>query len=130
MATAVLDRPIRSEATAYRLRWPALAVVLTAECMDLLDGTILNVAMPSIRDDLGGSYTAIQWIIAAYALAFAVGLITGGRLGDVYGRKRMFMAGTAGFTLASGLCAMAPSVEVLIGCRILQGIAAAVMIPQ
>jgi EmrB/QacA subfamily drug resistance transporter len=130
MASAVIDRPFRSESPPYRLRWYALAVVLAAECMDLLDGTILNVAMPSIRDDLGGSYSAIQWIIAAYALAFAVGLITGGRLGDVYGRRRMFLLGTAGFTLASGLCAVAPSVEVLIGCRVLQGAAAAIMIPQ
>jgi EmrB/QacA subfamily drug resistance transporter len=130
MASAVLDRPLISESTPYRLRWYALAVVLAAECMDLLDGTILNVAMPAIRDDLGGSYSAIQWIIAAYALAFAVGLITGGRLGDVYGRKRMFLLGTAGFTVASGLCALAPSVHVLIGCRVLQGAAAAIMIPQ
>ena len=132
MASAVIDRPLRpeSESTGYRLRWYALAVVLAAECMDLLDGTILNVAMPSIRGDLGGSYAAIQWIVAAYALAFAVGLITGGRLGDVYGRRRMFLLGTAGFTVASGLCAIAPSVDVLIGFRVLQGLAAAVMIPQ
>src|SRR5690348_18515009 len=112
MASAVIDRPLRpeSESAGYHLRWWALAVVLAAECMDLLDGTILNVAIPSIRNDLRGSYAGIQWIIAAYALAFAVGLITGGRLGDVYGRKRMFLVGTAGFTLASGLCALAPSV--------------------
>src|SRR4051794_193042 len=132
MASAVIERPLKleSRSAGYPLRWYALAVVLTAECMDLLDGTILNVAMPSIRDDLGGSYSAIQWIIAAYALAFAVGLITGGRLGDVYGRRQMFLLGTAGFTLASGLCALAPSVHVLIGCRVLQGAAAAIMIPQ
>jgi EmrB/QacA subfamily drug resistance transporter len=128
----VIERPpkVASGSAGYRLRWYALAVVLTAECMDLLDGTILNVAMPAIRDDLGGSYAGIQWIIAAYALAFAVGLITGGRLGDVYGRRRMFLLGTAGFTVASGLCAIAPSVEVLIGFRVLQGVAAAIMIPQ
>src|SRR4051812_27450392 len=132
MATMTLDPPLaaRRAAAPYALRWWALAVILAAECMDLLDGTILNVAMPSIRDDLGGSYSAIQWIIAAYALAFAVGLITGGRLGDVYGRRQMFLLGTAGFTLASGLCALAPSVDVLIGCRVLQGAAAAIMIPQ
>jgi len=132
MASAVIDRPLRpeSESTGYHLRWWALAVVLAAECMDLLDGTILNVAMPSIRDDLGGSYSSIQWIVAAYALAFAVGLITGGRLGDVYGRRRMFLLGTAGFTVASGLCAIAPSTEVLIGFRVVQGLAAAIMIPQ
>src|SRR5690348_10882665 len=132
MASAVIDRPLRpeSESAGYHLRWAALAVILAAECMDLLDGTILNVALPSIRDDLGGTYAAIQWVLAGYALAFAVGLVTGGRLGDVYGRRRMFLVGTAAFTAASALCAIAPSVQVLIGCRVLQGAAAAVMIPQ
>src|SRR3954469_16529012 len=132
MATMTLDPPLAAQRAAapYALRWWALAVILAAECMDLLDCTILNVAMPSIRDDLGGSYSSIQWILAGYALAFAVGLITGGRLGDGYGRKRMFLVGTAAFTAASAACALAPSIDVLIGCRLLQGTAAALMIPQ
>src|SRR5580704_15798328 len=77
--------------TSHPRKWAILAVVLAAECMDLLDGTIVNVAAPTIRTDLHSSTSALQWVIGGYALAFAVGLITGGRLGDIYGRKRMFV---------------------------------------
>ena len=79
-------------------RWLALAVILAAECMDLLDGTIVNVASPSIRAGLGASLTSLQWIVGGYALTFAVGLVVGGRLGDLYGRRRLFLVGIAGFT--------------------------------
>src|SRR5256886_7187594 len=98
--------------------------------MDLLDGTVVNIAAPTIRKDLGGTYTAIQWIAAGYTLAFAVMLITAGRLGDIVGRKWMFLVGAAGFTLSSVLCAFAQSPEMLIGSRVLQGALGAVMIPQ
>src|SRR4051794_5309840 len=98
--------------------------------MDLMDGTIVNVAAPSIRADLGGSATTLQWLGAAYTLAFAVLLITGGRLGDLFGRRRLFIVGAAGFTLASAACAAAPSIEVLIAMRVLQGGFGALMIPQ
>src|SRR5690242_18472398 len=91
----------------YRWRWIVLAIVLAAEIMDLLDATISTIAAPSIVRDIGGGDTSIQWLAAAYTLAFAVGLITGGRLGDIYGRKRMFLIGAAGFTAMSGLCAAA-----------------------
>ncbi|WP_416876575.1 MFS transporter, partial [Kitasatospora sp. SC0581] len=87
-----------------RRRWLALAVVMTASLMDLVDVTIVNIAMPSIQQDLGAGFGALQWITAGYALAFAVGLITGGRLGDIHGRKRLFLLGITGFTLASALC--------------------------
>ena len=73
-----------------------LALVLAAECMDLLDGSIVNVAAPTIRNDLHASTAALQWIISGYALAFAIGLITGARLGDRYGRKRLFVIGSVG----------------------------------
>ena len=86
-------------------RWLILALVLVAECMDLLDGTIVNVAAPTIRDDLHASASALQWVIGGYALAFAIGLITGGRLGDIYGRKRLFVIGAFGFVIASVACA-------------------------
>ncbi|MFJ3903241.1 MFS transporter [Streptomyces sp. NPDC090025] len=111
-------------------RWIALAIVMTAAFMDLVDATIVNIAIPSIERDLGASFGAIQWITAGYALAFAAGLITGGRLGDIYGRKRLFLLGTAGFTLASALCGFAANQEMLVGSRLLQGAAAAMMVPQ
>src|SRR6185295_10161227 len=97
------------ETTGHPRRWAALAVLMLAGFMDLLDATIVNVALPSIRGDLGAGYSAVQWVAAGYTLAFAVGLITGGRLGDLYGRKRMFLIGMAGFTAFSLLCGLAGS---------------------
>ncbi|GAA3134230.1 hypothetical protein GCM10010466_26120 [Planomonospora alba] len=117
-------------AAPYRWRWPALFVILAAEVMDLLDAMITNIAAPSIHADLGGSTSMIQWLGAGYTMAMAIGLITGGRLGDLYGRRRMFLAGAAGFTLASLLCGLAGSPETLTGARILQGLFGAVMLPQ
>ncbi|MCG5214163.1 DHA2 family efflux MFS transporter permease subunit [Streptosporangium sp. KLBMP 9127] len=114
----------------YRRRWAALFVLLGAEVMDLLDSMITTIAAPSIQGELGGSESLIQWLSAGYTLAMAVGLMTGGRLGDLYGRKRMFLAGAVGFTAASLLCGLAVSPEMLIGARVLQGLCGAVMIPQ
>jgi EmrB/QacA subfamily drug resistance transporter len=116
--------------TSHPHKWAILALVLVAECMDLLDGTIVNVAAPTIHTDLHSSTSALQWVIGGYALAFAVGLITGGRLGDIYGRKRMFGLGALGFVVASMACAFAESPEMLIACRLAQGGAAALLIPQ
>ncbi|AUG78173.1 MFS transporter [Kitasatospora sp. MMS16-BH015] len=113
-----------------RRRWLALAVVMTASLMDLVDVTIVNIAMPSIRQETGASFSQLQWITAGYALAFAVGLITGGRLGDVYGRKRLFLLGIGGFTAASALCGLATGPDMLVASRVLQGGTAALMVPQ
>ncbi|WFB05893.1 MFS transporter [Streptomyces sp. LX-29] len=113
-----------------RRRWFALAIVMTAAFMDLVDVTIVNIAIPSIQEDTGASFSAIQWITAGYALAFAAGLITGGRLGDIHGRKRIFLLGIGGFTIASALCGLAAGPEMLVGARILQGAMAALMVPQ
>ena len=110
--------------------WWILAVILTVAAMDILDGTIVNVAIPSIREDLGTGSAGLQWIVGGYALTFAIGLIAGGRLGDIYGRKRMFQVGVASFTIMSVACGLAPSTGVLILFRLLQGFAAAMMIPQ
>ncbi|MCW2524742.1 MAG: Drug resistance transporter, EmrB/QacA subfamily [Frankiales bacterium] len=114
----------------YRLRWVVAAVVLAANTMDLLDATIVNVAGPSIHRELGGGASTIQWLSAAYTLAFAVLLIAGARLGDIYGRRRMFLLGSVGFIVFSAACALAPSIAVLIAFRALQGAFGALMIPQ
>lgn len=111
-------------------RWIALAIVLSAGFMVLLDTSIVNVAVPSIRNNLGASFAQIQWVLAGYTLAYALLLISGGRLGDLYGRKRLFLIGMAGFTLASALCGLAPSAAVLVGSRVIQGVMAALMFPQ
>ena len=84
--------------TGHPRRWLILALILVVECMDLLDGTIVNVAAPTIRVDLHASLSALQWIAGGYALTFAIGLVTGGRLGDIFGRRRLFLIGVAGFT--------------------------------
>lgn len=120
----------RPTEAASRWRWVGLAALLTAEAMNLLDSTIVQVAAPTMRADLGGSAADIQWFSAAYTLPFAVLLISGGRLGDILGRRRMFRVGVTVFLLASLACAFAPSAGALIGFRIVQGAAAAAVIPQ
>jgi EmrB/QacA subfamily drug resistance transporter len=116
--------------TPYRWRWIVLGTVLVAEIMDLVDATIVNIAAPSIQADLGGSNAAVQWMLAGYTLAFAIGLVSFGRLGDLVGRRRLFVIGAVGFTVASALCGLATSPELLIGSRVAQGLLGAVMIPQ
>jgi EmrB/QacA subfamily drug resistance transporter len=116
--------------TPYRWRWVALFVILAVEVMDLLDALVTTIAGPVIRAELGGSLSLIQWLGAAYTLSMAIGLLTGGRLGDIYGRRRMFVIGAVGFTLASLVCAVAWSPGVLIGARAVQGLFGAVMLPQ
>lgn len=111
-------------------RWAALAVALLATFMDILDTTVVLVALPSIQRGLQVGASTLQWTVAAYTLAFALLLITGGRLGDSYGRKRVFLAGLAGFTLASVLTGTAQSAAMLVGSRALQGAMAALMVPQ
>lgn len=122
--------PTPSAAPLHALRWTVAAVVLIANTMDLLDATIVNVAGPSIHDDLGGGASTIQWLSAGYTLAFAVFLIAGARLGDIVGRRRMFLIGLVGFTAASAACALSRDVGTLIALRALQGGLGALMIPQ
>ena len=113
-----------------RARTIALVIVAMAFIMDLLDNTIVNIAIPSIQSNLGASYATIQWLIAGYALTFATLLITGGRMGDVYGYKKIFMIGVSGFTLASLLCGVSWNSHMLIAARLIQGCFAALMVPQ
>ena len=134
-ATATQQRPAgrpgpASPGPAGRYGWGPLLVVLAGTFMALLDFFIVNVALPSVQSGLHASRAAVQLIIAGYGLTFATGMITGGRLGDLYGRRRMFMAGLALFTLTSAACGLAPSAGLLIGARVLQGAAGALMTPQ
>lgn len=111
-------------------RWSIVAVMLTAEIMDLLDATIVNVAGPSLARSLGAGSVGLQWVIGGYALTLGAGLILGGRLGDRYGRRTTFLAGLAAFTVTSLLCALAPDLGILIAVRLAQGLAAAMLLPQ
>ena len=113
-----------------KFRWLAVIVLLVASFMDLLDTTIVNVALPSIQKDLDASSSQLIWIVSGYVLSFAVLLITSGRLGDRYGRKTVFIIGVFGFTLASFGCAFAQTADGLVISRIVQGAFSAIMIPQ
>lgn len=108
----------------------ALLVVLFASFMDLLDVTIVTVAAPHIAADLNASPAQLQWMLAAYTLALGSGLITGGRIGDDYGRRRVFLAALAAFAVASAACALAPTAGALIAVRAVQGLAGGFMVPQ
>jgi len=108
----------------------AIGILLFASFMDLLDVTIVQVALPSIGADLAASDAQLEWIVSGYMLAFAMGLITGGRLGDLFGRRRIFLVGIAGFTLASAAAAAAWSGDVLVVTRLAQALFAALMVPQ
>src|ERR1700761_6139574 len=113
-----------------RTAWLVLVVVIIADLMDLIDSSVANLAGPSIRADLGGGQVTVQWVLSAYTAAFALGLVTSGRLGDLLGRRRLFLLGLTGFTLASLACGLAPDVVFLIVARTLQGLLGSVMIPQ
>lgn len=119
-----------TSSTGHPLRWWILAVMLTAEIMDLLDSTIVNVAGPSLKRDLGASASSLQWIIGGYTLALGAGLILGGRMGDRYGRRVMFLWGISLFTAFSLLCAVSTSDRMLITARLLEGAAGAMLLPQ
>jgi EmrB/QacA subfamily drug resistance transporter len=110
-----------------RKRWLALMVLCFGVLMIVLDATIVNVALPSIRDDLGFSQTSLAWVVNAYLLTFGGFLLLGGRLGDLFGQRRLFLTGITLFTLASLLCGLANSQGLLVGARALQGFGGAVV---
>jgi MFS family permease len=111
-------------------RWLMLTVVLCAALIAVLDTFIVNVAIPSIERELHASFAQVQLVVAGYTLSYAVLLVTGGRLGDLYGRKRLFVLGVGSFTVFSALCGVAPNAVLLIVFRMFQGGAAALMFPQ
>lgn len=119
--------------TAYEpdpRRWRILAVTLVVGFMSLLDVTIVNVAIPSMQAGLGTSASTVQWVVSGYALAFGLVLVTGGRLGDAFGRRRLMLVGLVGFVTASALVGVAPNVELVIVARLLQGMSAGLLTPQ
>jgi len=123
------SRP-RAGALTTRAMWAVLAVAIVADVMDLLDATVTNIAAPSIVRDLGGGETLIKWLGSSYALALGVLLVMGGRLGDRYGQRRLFLVGIAGFTLASLACGLSVDPVMLITARLCQGAFGALLIPQ
>jgi EmrB/QacA subfamily drug resistance transporter len=129
MSTHIIQPRVR-RASVLAGRWAPLPVVLAGTFMVVLDFFIVNVALPSMQSDLNASNGAIEWVVAGYALTSAVLLITAGRLGDRYGRRRVFCGGLALFTLASAECGIAGSAELLVAARLLQGAAAAILMPN
>jgi EmrB/QacA subfamily drug resistance transporter len=111
-------------------RWIAMFTLLAANFMNLIDVTIVNVALPSLQRAFAATPNQIEWVVAAYIFAFALGLLPSGRVGDLIGRRRMFILGVGVFTFASALCGLAPSIGWLIAARVLQGIGGAMMAPQ
>jgi EmrB/QacA subfamily drug resistance transporter len=126
--TAVAPSDTRKQRTHNP--WVTLAIVLAAAFMQLVDVSIVNVAIPSIQRELHATYGSIQLVLVFYSLAFACCLITSARLGDIYGRRRLFLIGMTGFTIASALCGAAPVPEFLVASRFLQGLTASLMFPQ
>ncbi|MFF4625307.1 MFS transporter [Nonomuraea jabiensis] len=125
-----VERGEQETDAGYRWRWPALIIILIGSAMELLDVSVTVLAGPTIRSGLQGGTSDLQWYSATYTLALACGLMTGGRLGDIVGRKRMFLIGMVGFTIGSALCAAAVTSEMLIIMRAVQGLFGAAMIPQ
>src|SRR6266704_1204578 len=126
----ILTPPAAAGEGADPRRWLTLVILLLAAFMNLLDVSIVNIAIPSIQRDLHASYADVQWALAGYTLAYALVLITGGRLGDTFGRKRLFLIGVTGFTIMSALCGAAQSPGQLIAFRVVQGAMGGIMIPQ
>ena len=110
-------------------KWWTLASVAFALFMIMLDNTIVNVALPAIQRDLGIGVSELEWVVTGYALSFAVLMLTGGKLADMFGRRRIFLIGLAIFTVSSFFCGLAGTAELLIGARVLQGVGSALMMP-
>lgn len=117
-------------AVNFRQHWLGAAFLFVATFINMLDTTIINLALPAIRSEFSASYSSLHWTLVIYVLTFAAGLLPFGRFGDVFGRRNLFLAGLLGFTVASFACGVAPTIEALIVTRFFQGLAAAMMMPQ
>src|SRR5688500_10714304 len=120
---------IQAAITDDNRRWWTLGAMCFALFMVMLDNTVVNVALPAIQEDLDSSIGGLEWTVNAYTLAFAVLLVTGGRLGDIFGRRRMFLFGVVVFALSSAAIGLAPTQHWLVAGRAIQGIGAAFMMP-
>ena len=129
-ANASPEPPAGTEPAAAGLSGIALMVVLTGYALSIVDASIVNVALTSISDDLHGGPAALELVVSGYGLTYALGLVLGGRLGDAFGRRRLYAYGLAAFTVTSALCGLAPTIEFLVTARLLQGAAAAMLVPQ
>src|SRR4051812_7983006 len=125
--TAMTESETHQTTIEGRKRWFALVVLCMGSLMIVLDTTIVNVALPSIRQDLGFSQTSLAWVVNAYLLTFGGFLLLGGRLGDLYGHRRLFLAGITLFTIASLVCGISTSEAMLVGARAVQGVGGAVV---
>jgi len=126
-ATRTLPSSVRAPSNPS---WSTLIVLMLGTFMFVLDFFIVNVALPSIQHGLGAGEGAIEWVVAGYTISTAVLLVTGGRLGDQFGRRRMFAVGMAIFVATSAACALAPDPAVLVVARVIQGVGAALMAPN
>ncbi|MGC4961638.1 MFS transporter [Gordonia sp. DT101] len=129
MTTTYDTSPARSGPSTL-LMWAILGLVLLADALDMIDSTVTNIAAPTIADELGAGEGLIKWLGASYALAMGVLLVVGGRLGDKFGQRRVFLVGMAGFTIASAVCGLSPDALLLVVARVAQGAFGALMLPQ
>jgi EmrB/QacA subfamily drug resistance transporter len=128
--TTALPQGAKSPSLSTTLLWVVLGLVLLADALDMIDSTVTNIAAPTIVRDIGGGEGLIKWLGSAYALAMGVLLVVGGRLGDRFGQRRLFLIGMTGFTAASAVCGLAPDPGLLIVARAVQGAFGALLIPQ
>src|SRR2546425_12130273 len=124
-----LPRERPQEAGAGRRKWWVLVAMVFGLFMPMLDNLVVNVALPTIQRQLGSGFSSLQWVIDAYTLTFASFMLTGGALGDLYGRKRFFMTGLVVFMTGSLLCGLSGSTSELVAFRALQGLGAAMLLP-
>lgn len=130
MEAILREVPVMPLVVAYPRRWLALMVLLMGAFLSPLDFFIVNVALPAVKTGLHATAGQLQFVVVGYGATYAVLVVTGGRLGDIYGRKRMFIGGMLLFTIASGICGLSSNIHLLIVARIVQGLAAAVLAPQ
>lgn len=128
--TTVTTPPTTGRKPSTHLMWAILALVLLADALDMIDSTVTNIAAPTIADDLHGGAGLIKWLGTAYMLAMGVLLVVGGRLGDKFGQRTLFLIGMSGFTLASAVAGLSPDPALLIVARVAQGAFGALLIPQ
>jgi EmrB/QacA subfamily drug resistance transporter len=128
--TAASRQGTKSPSLSTTLLWVVLGLVLLADALDMIDSTVTTIAAPTIVRDIGGGQGLIKWLGSAYALAMGILLVAGGRLGDRYGQRRLFLIGMTGFTAASAVCGLSPDPGLLIVARAVQGAFGALLIPQ